>query len=138
MRDVSSKLLESEKSLLTDIEYLRSRHVVEECERVSSAVQLLAAGDLTGFGQLWWDSHESSKVNFENSTPALDKIVEFSHQLPGALGARLSGGGFGGITIHLVRSEDMENYETSIKEFYKSYCNIEPETIVCHPGAGAC
>ena len=138
LRDVSSKLLESEKSLLTDIEYLRSRHVVEECERVSSAVQLLAAGDLTGFGQLWWDSHESSKVNFENSTPALDKIVEFSHQLPGALGARLSGGGFGGITIHLVRSEAMENYETSIKELYKSYCNIEPETIVCHPGAGAC
>ena len=138
LRDVSSKLLESEKSLLTDIEYLRSRHVVEECERVSSAVQLLAAGDSTGFGQLWWDSHESSKVNFENSTPLLDKIVEFSHQLPGALGARLSGGGFGGITIHLVRSEDMDNYETSIKELYKSYCNIEPETIVCHPGAGAC
>ena len=138
LRDVSSQLLESERSLLTDIEYRRAKHVVEECERVSCAVQLLAAGDLPGFGQLWWDSHESSKVNFENSTPALDKIVEFSHQLPGALGARLSGGGFGGITIHLVRSEAMENYETSIKELYKSYCNIEPETIVCHPGAGAC
>ena len=77
-------------------------------------------------------------MNFENSTPLLDKIVEFSRQLPGALGARLSGGGFGGITIHLVRNEDMANYEASIKELYKSYCNIEPETIVCHPGAGAC
>ena len=138
LRDVSSDLLESEKNILTDIEYRRAKHVVEECERVSQAVQLLAAGDLPGFGQLWWDSHESSKVNFENSTPLLDKIVEFSRQLPGALGARLSGGGFGGITIHLVRNEDMANYEASIKELYKSYCNIEPETIVCHPGAGAC
>ena len=138
LRDVSSELLEDEKSVLSNIEYLRSKHVVQECERVTRAVRLLENGDLTAFGKLWWDSHESSRVNFENSTPALDKIVEFSHQLPGALGARLSGGGFGGITVHLVRNSFLSEYEQTIKELYRSYCNIEPETIVCHPGSGAC
>ena len=138
LRDVSSELLESEKSILTDIEYRRAKHVVQECERVALAVKLLEKGDLTGFGNLWWESHESSKVNFENSTPALDKIVEISHQLPGALGARLSGGGFGGITVHLVRNDFLSDYEQTIKALYKDYCRTEPETIICHPGAGAC
>lgn len=138
LRDVSSGLLDSEKSILSDIEYRRAKHVVQECERVAEAVRLLENGNLAAFGRLWWESHESSRVNFENSTPALDKIVEFSHQLPGALGARLSGGGFGGITVHLVHSENIKDYEQSVKELYKSYCNIEPETIICHPGAGAC
>ena len=138
LRDVSSELLEDEKPVLTDIEYLRAKHVVQECERVTEAVRLLESGDLPAFGKLWWDSHESSRVNFENSTPALDKIVEFSHRIPGSLGARLSGGGFGGITVHLVRNESLNEYEQSIKELYKNYCNIAPETIVCRPGAGAC
>ncbi|MBE6403482.1 MAG: galactokinase [Lentisphaerae bacterium] len=138
LRDVSSGLLEEEKSVLSNIEYLRAKHVVQECERVSSAVKLLEDGDLTAFGQLWWDSHESSRVNFENSTPQLDKLIEFSHQLPGALGARLSGGGFGGITVHLVRNSFLSEYQQTIRELYKSCCDIEPETIICHPGAGAC
>ena len=138
LRDVSSELLEDEKAILSDIEYRRSKHIVQECERVARAVTLLESGDLTAFGKLWWESHESSRCNFENSTPALDKIVEFSQQLPGALGARLSGGGFGGITVHLVRNEFLSDYTRSIKSLYRNYCNIDPETIICHPGSGAC
>ncbi|MBR2358634.1 MAG: galactokinase [Lentisphaeria bacterium] len=137
LRDVSGELLESEKSLLTDIEYRRAKHVVQECERVRRAVEYLKNNDLQSFGALWWESHESSRVNFENSTPALDKIVEFSHQLPGALGARLSGGGFGGITVHLVQNDHLAEYQDKITGLYKDYCNITPETIVCHPGKGA-
>ena len=138
LRDVSSELLESEKNLLTNEEYRRAKHVVCECERVLQAVDLLAADEVEKFGQLWWDSHESSRIYFENSTPAWDKIVDFSHQLPGALGARLSGGGFGGISIHLVKNDALSDYQQNIIELYKKYCNIEPETIICHPGAGAC
>ena len=137
LRDVSSDLLESEKNILTDTEYRRAKHVVQECERVNKAIELLEKGDLAGFGNLWWESHESSRINFENSTPALDKIVEFSKQLPGALGARLSGGGFGGITIHLVETEKIKSYEQAIKELYKSYSGKEPETIISQPGSGA-
>lgn len=137
LRDVSGELLESEKSILTDIEYRRAKHVAGECERVMQAVKFLQNGQISQFGQLWWDSHESSRVNFENSTPALDKLVELSHTLPGAVGARLSGGGFGGITIHLVKDDMQKEYCGSIAELYKKYCSIEPEIIVCRPGAGA-
>ena len=101
-------------------------------------MDLLARGELAKFGQLWWDSHESSRVNFENSTPALDKIVEISHTLPGALGARLSGGGFGGISIHLVQDQNLSDYQSAIRELYAQYSGSVPETIICHPGAGAC
>ena len=137
LRDVSNDLLESEKSILSDIEYRRAKHVVNECERVMQAIKFLENGQTAQFGQLWWDSHESSRVNFENSTPALDKIVELSHTLPGAVGARLSGGGFGGITIHLVKDDMRDDYCRNIAGLYKKYCSVDPEIIVCRPGAGA-
>ena len=137
LRDVDSQLLEDEKNILSDVEYRRAKHVVGECERVMKAVDLLAAGKVSEFGQLWWDSHESSRKFFENSTPALDEIVEISHQLPGALGARLSGGGFGGITIHLVKDEALEDYRQNMIELYYKHCAVKAETIICHPGAGA-
>ena len=137
LRDVSSDLLESEKNILTDIEYRRAKHVVGECERVMQAVEFLKTDRVAEFGQLWWDSHESSRINFENSTPELDKLVELSQQIPGCLGARLSGGGFGGISIHLVKDDMLENYQAEISARYQEFCGKSPETIVCKPGAGA-
>ena len=137
LRDVSMELLDSEKNILTDEEFRRAKHVVGECTRVMQAVDLLAQNNVAGFGQLWWESHESSRINFENSTPALDKLIEISRTLPGALGARLSGGGFGGISIHLVQDRYLEEYQKQISALYKEYCRITPETIICHPGAGA-
>ena len=59
-------------------------------------------GDIARFGELMFASHESSRVNFENSCPELDRLVEAARKTPGVLGARLSGGGFGGATINLV------------------------------------
>ena len=78
------------------IEYRRALHVVGECTRVIEAVRMLEHNDVKGFGRLWFDSHESSRVNFENSTEELDYLVELAKSVPGGLGARLSGGGFGG------------------------------------------
>ena len=138
LRDVSSELLKSEKSLLSDVEYRRALHVTGECERVMQALESLKKNQLREFGRLWYLSHESSRINFENSTPALDKLIEFAHTLPGALGARLSGGGFGGISIHLVENSHLEDYQESIRKLYFDYCGKIPETIICQPGAGAC
>ena len=59
---------------------------------------------MAGFGKLLDESHESSRINFENSIPALDQLCEVSKKSPGHLGARLSGGGFGGSTLHLIQS----------------------------------
>jgi galactokinase len=108
LRDVSMEVLKSNKCKLADRIYRRALHVVGENERVLAGSDALRKGDVTRFGELMFVSHESSIVNFENSAPELDQLVAAAKKTPGILGARLSGGGFGGTTINLVRkgSED--------------------------------
>lgn len=137
LRDVSVEQLEAAGNELTLREYRRASHVVRENFRARQAVELIKSGDLAGFGQLWFDSHESSRVNFENSTPELDYLVELAHSIPGCLGARLSGGGFGGITVHLVEDAAVPEYTKRITAAYKLQQRIAPETIICRIGPGA-
>jgi galactokinase len=80
----------------------RARHVLSENERVRAFAQALGAGDLTGAGQLMLQSHESLARDFEVSTAALDSLVEELLSLPGVLGARLTGAGFGGCAVALT------------------------------------
>ncbi len=137
LRDVSLEQLEVARPVLTEREYRRALHVVGECTRVMEAVRMLEADDVAGFGRLWFESHESSRVNFENSTEELDYLVELAKSIPGGLGARLSGGGFGGITIHLVKSGDAEEYARRVCAGYKARTGIEAESIICSIGDGA-
>ena len=131
LRDVSSSMLEECKSILDHTDYLRAKHVVGEDERVMKGVELLEAGKVEEFGALWFQSHESSRDCFENSCPELDILVELAHTIPGCVGARLSGGGFGGISIHLVRESEAENYCERLAAAYKL------KTIICSVGDGA-
>ena len=137
LRDVSLEQLEVARPVLTEREYRRALHVVGECTRVMEAVRLLEANDVAGFGRLWFESHESSRVNFENSTEELDYLVELAKSVPGGLGARLSGGGFGGITIHLVKSEGAEEYAKRVLAGYKARTGVDAEYIICAIGDGA-
>ena len=137
LRDVSLEQLEVAKPVLTEREYRRALHVVGECTRVMEAIRLLEKNDVAGFGRLWFESHESSRVNFENSTEELDYLVELAKSIPGGLGARLSGGGFGGITIHLVKSDDAEEYAKRVVAGYKARTGIDAEYIICAIGDGA-
>jgi galactokinase len=102
LRDVSTEMLKSRKSELADRIYRRALHVTGENERVLEGSAALRKGDIARFGELMFASHESSMVNFENSCPELDRLVEAARKTPGIYGARLSGGGFGGATINLV------------------------------------
>ena len=95
-------MLKARKSELADRIYRRALHVTGENERVLEGSAALRSGDIARFGGLMFESHKSSIVNFENSIPELDRLVEAARQTPGVLGARLSGGGFGGATINLV------------------------------------
>ena len=137
LRDISLEELGSARSYLNWREYRRALHVVGECARVESGVKLLDEGDVAGFGKLWFDSHESSRLNFENSTPELDYLVSLAHSVPGCLGARLSGGGFGGITVHLVETEGAEEYAERVAAAYKKQTGIDPERLICSIGNGA-
>lgn len=137
LRDMSLEQLAAAKSALTEREYRRALHVVGECTRVIEAVRMLEHNDVKGFGRLWFDSHESSRVNFENSTEELDYLVELAKSVPGGLGARLSGGGFGGITIHLVATDGAEEYAKRVQAGFKARTGIDAEYIICAIGDGA-
>ena len=137
LRDVSLEQLAAAKSALTEREYRRALHVVGECTRVIEAVRMLEHNDVKGFGRLWFDSHESSRVNFENSTEELDYLVELAKSVPGGLGARLSGGGFGGITIHLVATDGAEEYAKRVQAGFKARTGIDADYIICAIGDGA-
>jgi galactokinase len=137
LRDISTPILESFKDKLAIFDYRKAKHVTEENERVQTAINLLDNNDLPAFGQLLFKSHQSSKMNFENSCPELDYLVELAQSIPGCLGARLSGGGFGGISIHLVAENDSDDYIRRIKTAFKIKFGNEPQTIKCKAGNGA-
>src|SRR5690349_8521625 len=104
------------RSDLPDLVRRRAAHVVGENERVWRAVKLLEAGDGIGLGKLMSESHESSRQNFENSTPGLDLLVSIAQELPGVLGARLTGAGFGGATVTLCQRELAQEIATELSE----------------------
>jgi galactokinase len=137
LRDITPEQLAAAKDRLEEREFRRAAHVVEECFRVKEAARLLAAGDVTGFGQLLFDSHASSIHNFENSTAELDILVDIARHDGACLGARLSGGGFGGITIHLVKEADAPQYARRVKAEYLKRTGIEAEVFICSLGDGA-
>ena len=113
LRDVNLATLERHAALLgPDLPF--ARHVVEECGRVLLGEEFLSAGDLSAFGQLLFASHASYQANFQNSSPGLDQLVGFALTDPRCLGARLSGGGFGGVSIHLVKASDADAYASDI------------------------
>jgi galactokinase len=137
LRDVTPDMLEAAKDLLDRQDYLRALHVVGENDRVLRGVAALEAGNIESFGKLLYESHESSKVNFENSCAELDCLVELSTTIPGCVGARLSGGGFGGISIHLVEKDSAEEYCKRLETAFKLRTGKDTETIICSIGDGA-
>jgi galactokinase len=137
LRDVSLEMLEKGKALLDVQEYRRSLHVVGEIDRVAKGVEALESGNIERFGKLLFESHESSKDNFENSCEELDRLVELAKSLPGCIGARLSGGGFGGISIHLVKTDEAETYSERLKSAYQAQTGKNIETLLTSAGEGA-
>jgi galactokinase len=136
LRDVSSATLNKR----TDIDPLlkkRASHIVGENERVKRAIDFLERGDVRKFGQLLNESHESSRNNFENSTPELDLLVQLARALPGVLGARLTGAGFGGAIVALCRSDQAEAMTSELQKAFRERTGITSEMFVCQLGDGA-
>jgi len=115
----------------------RALHVVEENQRVWRAVDLLQAGDGRGFGELMNASHESSRSNFENSTPELDLLVSMAQQMPGVLGARLTGAGFGGATVTLCERTTADHVARRLAADYAAHTGTRANVFVCEIADGA-
>lgn len=112
----------------------RARHVVTENGRVEAAVSALRTGDLRTVGRLMNESHESSRTQFENSCNELDYLAALARQFDGCYGARLSGGGFGGAIIAMVRAGLEENFVREIRQRVGAEWGREPECLIS--GAG--
>lgn len=137
LRDVNRERLDACRAALEDADYRRAAHVVDETERVRHAVRALHNGDAAALGQQMFASHESSRCLFENSSAGLDILVEEGRRLPGCLGARLSGGGFGGITVHLVAAPQSQAYADGLRTAFRARTDLEPDLMICQPGPGA-
>ena len=116
LRDVTAAEWVLHREGLDETAARRAIHPIGENERVARGVECLARGDLAAFGALMYDSHESSRAWFENSCAELDRIVEAAKSIPEILGARLSGGGFGGSCCVLVRRADAEKAAAALRE----------------------
>ena len=139
LRDVSMAEWEAYNNGLDEVVAKRAAHPIGEDERVLKGAKLLAAGDLAAFGQLLFDSHESSRVMFENSCKELDDVVEITKSVPGVLGARLSGGGFGGSVVVMVNARDAETAAQAIASAYAKKAGGAPcEVSRIQPSQGAC
>jgi galactokinase len=137
LRDVSSAELEQHKDVLSEVVYRRCRHIVTEDERVLAAGEALVNGDIHKFGELMNASHESLRNDFEVSCEELDLMVGFARDVEGVLGARMTGGGFGGCTVNLVAHEQVEEFKTSVAARYEAATKLKPEIYVCRAVNGA-
>ncbi len=115
----------------------RAAHVIGENERVLKGKDLLMNNDLSAFGALMYESHESSRINFENSCKELDYVVAQAKNIPGVLGARLSGGGFGGSVVILTHPRDAEMAEKVLRSGFEKKFQHPCDISVIKPSAGA-
>jgi len=137
LRDVTVDGLDAvERRIPDETMRRRVRHVVTENERVLAVVRLLRAGDIAGIGPRLTASHLSLKADFEVSHPALDTVVDAA-LAAGALGARMTGGGFGGSAIALVRAGDVESVMTAVVTAAQSAGHPTPAVFSVEPSAGA-
>ena len=115
----------------------RARHVVTENGRVLQVVKELQRGDLIGVGALMDASHESLRKDFEVSCRELDLLVDLAHEIHGSFGSRMTGAGFGGCTVNLVRPDVVDEFVRRITETYRAQTGQAPGVYVFTPSDGA-
>src|SRR5229473_6933095 len=137
LRDISLPQLEQHTAEIPATVYKRCLHVVTENQRVLEGAKYLAEGDVCRFGSLMRESHGSLRDLFEVSCRELDIMVEIAESLDGYCGGRMTGGGFGGCTVNLVKTADASRFAPQISERYQAATGIKPDIYVCSAANGA-
>jgi galactokinase len=137
LRDVSQAEFQKHSGGLDPVIARRAEHIIRENERVLEARKMLLAGRTKEFGKLMYASHESSRLLFENSCPELDFIVDALCRMPETIGARLSGGGFGGSVVIAALPEDAGQISTVITCAYEKRFGHPCAMRAIKPSAGA-
>ncbi|MCI3923076.1 galactokinase [Paenibacillus sp. TRM 82003] len=126
----------NEHAIADEVVRKRARHVVEEIDRVKRAVEALGKDDLTAFGALMNGSHESLRDLYEVSCKELDVLVEEARRIPGTLGSRMTGAGFGGCTVSLVHEDSIEAFKSQVGRSYTERTGLEAAFYVADIGDG--
>lgn len=137
LRDVTPEQLEQHADALPEVVHRRARHVVTENARVLASVESLVAGDLTAFGRLMDESHVSLRDDYEVTVPQLDVMVAAAHAVPGVLGSRMTGAGFGGCTVSLVHADAVAAFIREVPQAYRAQTGLDPNIYVCRAVDGA-
>ena len=137
LRDIPESALDQVKAILPAELFPKAKHVILEDGRVHKAGNCLKTGDLKGFGELMNASHTSLSDDYEVSCKELDFLAEEAWKKPYVLGSRMMGGGFGGCTINLLKTDSVDDFKKTISKSYRDTFQIEPEFIAVSPSAGA-
>lgn len=136
LRDVSLDQFETHHAVLPEVLRKRARHVIEEIERVKQASYRLVQNDAAGFGRLMVAGHQSLRDHYEVSLPELDALVEIAMNLDGCYGSRLTGAGFGGCTVSLVKKDSAEEFTRILSDNYLSKTGMSANIYICQPSRG--
>lgn len=136
LRDVTVAQLAQYGRDLPEVVYRRCHHVISENERVLTSAAALEQGDFTAFGRLMNESHQSLRDDYEVSCDELDLLVRLAREIAGVYGARLTGGGFGGCTINLVKAENVSEFEQVVAQGYQRATGYTPEIYICSAAEG--
>jgi galactokinase len=137
LRDVTMKMIHEAQGKLDDVIFRRCRHVVSENQRTTEAVTALAQSKYERAGELMIQSHRSLKEDYEVSCPELDFLADEAMKVKGVYGARMTGGGFGGCIVALVRPRDVDALSLHLEKTYREKFNIKPAVFATTATAGA-
>jgi galactokinase len=137
LRDVTPAMLEAARPRMDETVAARAEHIVFENERVLATMAAFEAGDLPTVGRLFYESHASMRDLFGISSPELDALVEIARATPGVIGARLTGAGFGGCTINLVRRGAVPALREAVLRDYPARTGLAPRVFEVAASDGA-
>ena len=136
LRDVDAEMLARHAPRLKPVELARAEHVVGENTRVLRTVEALETDNLVAVGRLFAESHASLRDRYEVSSPELDAMVEIATATPGVMAARMTGAGFGGCTVNLVRRDAVATFREAVEREYPERTGRQPTVFAVEPVAG--
>jgi len=141
LRDATMEQLETSRDRLDDVHFCRARHVIGEIDRTVKAAEAIRAGRWEEMGQLMYASHNSLRDDYEVSCDELDILVKLAEDIGsagGIIGSRMTGGGFGGCTVSLVKTSAASAIADTLHQRYHQRTGIEPTIFTSRPAQGAC
>ncbi|GCE13020.1 galactokinase [Tengunoibacter tsumagoiensis] len=136
LRDITPEQYAQHKDQLPEVLQKRAGYVIAENKRVLKVVELLGQNDIEAVGAILWQGHAGLRDEYEVSCDELDALVEIAQSVPGVLGARMMGGGFGGCTINLVRNEALDALRAAVEEQYPARTGRQAVIDICRAAAG--